>query len=178
MDYQNNKSTPQGFSYEPQQNPQIQGFDLNKTNPQSVENMGQNKQNYQNPPSQTPVGFTPAPNMPQQTPVYQSAAQPNGYQYNNTGHYNAPEQKNPTLMHDVILSVLVLIFCNKITGIVALVFTLLGDEAWKKADYVKYEEHRKISRIVRIIGLVLFVVGLLIGFMYIIMVLALSSTPT
>ena len=79
-------------------------------------------------------------------------------------------QKNPTLVRDLILTLLQFILLkNYITGFVALYFVLKANDFFREFNYSKYEDYTKYGRIIRIIGWVLsicFIIFLFLAYIW------------
>ena len=76
----------------------------------------------------------------------------NGYYNQNMNQMN---QKTPGFTKYLILSILQTLCCCQITGIIALVFTLFANSAFKKGDIADYQYKIKGARTSLIIGLVI-----------------------
>lgn len=69
----------------------------------------------------------------------------------------------PTIPEDktvvyIILSIVLLFFCNQIAGIISLILSILASSDYNKGDYKSAEEKWRISKITLLVGL-----GLMIG---------------
>ena len=72
----------------------------------------------------------------------------------NNGGYT-PQQSNPTFTKYLILSILELICCCPITGIIALVFTIMANSAFNSSNMNTYNQYTKYSKVSLIVGVVL-----------------------
>ena len=77
-------------------------------------------------------------------------------------------QHSPTMVSDLVGTIVSLVLINQIFGIISAVCLILGEDAWKKQDYKQYESCHKIGKIFRIVGYILFVIVILlvIGYFY------------
>lgn len=76
----------------------------------------------------------------------------NGYYNQNMNQMN---QKTPGFTKYLILSILQTLCCCQITGIVALVFTLFANSAFKKGDMMDYQYKIKGAKTSLIVGLII-----------------------
>lgn len=120
----------------------------------------------QTPPDQgRPV---PGPGQPQQGGFQQQNYQQGypqqnfqqGYQQQNyqQGYNYVPQSKqgnSPGFIPLILLSVLQILCCNTITGIIAIILTFVADGAYRSGDIKGYESKKKIAIIVIIAGFVL-----------------------
>ncbi len=87
---------------------------------------------------------------------------------NNNNFYNPQPNQNqspPNYSSLLTFSILELICCNQIFGILGLVFTTLADSAYKSGNYAEYESKSKLAKIMLIIG---FALTFGFGFLYLI----------
>ena len=80
----------------------------------------------------------------------------NGYYNQNMNQMN---QKTPGFTKYLILSILQTLCCCQITGIIAFVFTLFANSAFKKGDMMDYQSKLKGARTSLIVGLVIGVIA-------------------
>ena len=69
---------------------------------------------------------------------------------------NKEEKKNTEIADEsilyIVLSVLSLFVCNQITGVIGLIFAILGCSEYGKGNYVTAKEHWKVCKITLLIG--------------------------
>lgn len=127
-------------------------------------NYGQQTYNQNNTYNQNPYG---QPNSYNQNPY----GQPNGYGQNNynqnvygyqQGYPSAPapvsymqNTKSPTNDMYVIISIVELIFCGILWGILGLAFTSSANQAYKMGDMATYERKKNTAKTILIIAPVL-----------------------
>lgn len=75
----------------------------------------------------------------------------------NTTEYSQPTtpQKTPNFVLFLTLSIVQLVCCSPITGVIALVFTCVGDSAYKAGNNEDSESKMKVAKISIIVGFVL-----------------------
>lgn len=89
-------------------------------------------------------------------------------QYN----YNTPQQ-NPVFTKYLVLSILEMICCCQITGVIALVLTILANSDFKAGNFVGFESKTKSAKTTLIVGLVIgLVAGIALFFLYGVAILA------
>ena len=86
---------------------------------------------------------------------------PYGGQYNNGyqqgGYSGGPTNQNhPSFTKYMVLSILMLLCCNQICGVIALIMAVIGNGNYKKG--MPYEGNFKAAKILLIVGLVLGIV--------------------
>lgn len=87
----------------------------------------------------------------------------NGYYNQGMGQPNPAPQINPQSAPEftkyLVLSIIQLLCCNQITGIVALVFTILANSAFKIGNILDYQSKIKGAKTTLLIG---WIVGILL----------------
>lgn len=71
---------------------------------------------------------------------------------------NYTGQKAPWFTTYLVLSILELLCCNMVTGIIALVFAIMSSSAYQIGQYIDAENKRKAAKLSLIIGLIIGVV--------------------
>ena len=61
-------------------------------------------------------------------------------------------QDNPTFIRDLICSIIQLVFCLFLTGLPALIMTILSNRSWEQRRYDFYKKQTKATTIILIIG--------------------------
>ena len=93
--------------------------------------------------------------------------------------YGMPVQpKNPLFTKWLIISILQFFCCNNITGIISLVLTIIADSDFKKGMFAEYESKMRGAKIASIVGLImglLIYVFVIIYYVFIIGIFALSE---
>ena len=77
------------------------------------------------------------------------------YSQNNYSMNNQIQGSTPGFTKYLTLSILQLACCSQVPGIIALVFTILFNSAYKRGDMTDYESKKKNAKIALIIGLVI-----------------------
>lgn len=72
--------------------------------------------------------------------------------YDNSG-YNGVTPSAPNFTMYLILSIAELLCCSFITGIIALILTIMANSAYKIGNMIDYQSKMKISKILLIVGL-------------------------
>lgn len=98
----------------------------------------------------------------------QPYGQPNYGGYNNNGFNPPPVIANAPefVMYLVIGIVYTICCCNVLIGIPGIIFTVLMNTAYKAGDTNGYLSNRKISKWIYIIGIILWVVGVILSFIF------------
>lgn len=105
----------------------------------------------------------------------------NPYNNNNVNQYNNVSDANSysmLLTLSIILTVISTCCCNIITlvlGIVAIVYTVKGNDSFRSGDITNSESYFKVSRILCIVGASIIIIGTIISFAYVIISLALAN---
>lgn len=73
---------------------------------------------------------------------------------------------SPNFTVNLIIGILYTVCCcNFVFGLLGLVFTFMANTAWKNGDDVGYNTYSKVVTIVYVLGIVLYITGLIIGLM-------------
>lgn len=73
---------------------------------------------------------------------------------------------SPNFTVNLIIGILYTVCCcNFVFGLLGLVFTFMANTAWKNGDDVGYNTYSKVVTIVYVLGIVLYIAGLIIGLM-------------
>ena len=80
-------------------------------------------------------------------------------QEQNNMHTN-PQNNNiavdhPKFVYTLVFSILMLLCCNQIGGIIALIFSIMGNSEWKSGRFEESEKNFKYARIALIAGILL-----------------------
>lgn len=75
--------------------------------------------------------------------------------YNQQMNQPLQNPKAPWFVTYLILSILELFCCNQITGVIALVFIIMGNSAYQAGQMLDAENKRKTAKLSLIIGLIL-----------------------
>ena len=86
----------------------------------------------------------------------------------------APAPKNPAFVTWLTLSILQLLCCNQITGIISLIFTILADSDFKRGMMTEYNSKMKGAKIATIIGIIIGVLLYAFVFIYYVLILGLA----
>lgn len=100
-------------------------------------------------------------------PQGQPYGQPN-YGYSNNGFNPPPVIANAPefVMYLIIGIVYSVCCCNFLIGIPGIIFTVLMNTSYKSGDTNGYLSNRKISKWIYIIGIILWVIGMILSFVF------------
>ena len=112
----------------------------------------------------------------------QNSGNQNGYSQNGNNYYNngnpynngynngynnyPPNQSCPSFGLWLGLSIACALLASKICGIIAIIYIVFANNAYKQGDYTKYQSNFKTVKIALIIGLVLGIVSFVFGFFF------------
>lgn len=71
------------------------------------------------------------------------------------GFNQCQQQPNPTFTKDLVFSIIQLLCCNQITGVISLVFVILANSAFRVGNVADYQAKTKAAKVSRIIGWIL-----------------------